>query len=239
MQTQKAIGLVQDQPENDTQAQEDYKNAIWLQQPGERKLWYNRFMLYVSLGHKRSLQAAIKQERGIVEVMESEEAPEAEESTPVENTKKKKKLKIVKKIVVNVPGSWAEACKIWRWPERARQYDASIINEAVRGHISALYEGFAGQEARIYELDKMAKHLTAKMYQDHLTAQEKVNLAACVQSIMKQIQDEMKTFDPAIAQYIVAQMLQREYAKEREREEGERLQDILLRDLDKQRRAIY
>src|SRR5438105_3891107 len=87
----------------------------WERQKGEQARWYLRFRIYLALGPKRSLQAAVEAERQV------EEAPNSPKNGEEEGAQKKVSASPTLKL--SVPGAWKQASRTWHWVERARAFD--------------------------------------------------------------------------------------------------------------------
>lgn len=108
---------------------------IWSQQEGEPSLWYGRFLVYLRLGTKRSVNAVFKKE----------------------NNKKQQKT-------TSFPGpGWYDAEKEWNWKERAKAYDEYVRAEEDRviaeEREKVLRSGFALMHKRVKELDRLTRKL--------------------------------------------------------------------------------
>src|SRR5262249_27049929 len=103
------------------------------------------------------------------------------------------------KPVLNVPGSWKEASKHYRWPERAKAFDLWLIQKSVDFSEQALGDTYANTYKRVIQLDQLARELAQNMKNqteagtlampDYLLALKRL------QSLLAQIQSEMRGLD--------------------------------------------
>lgn len=104
---------------------------------GEPDLWYGRFVKYLRLGTKRSVNAVSHKEH----------------------------KKGQEKSRTNAGPEWYEAAKLWNWEERARKYDKWQLAEEDRiiaeEREKVIRSGFALQHKRIKELDRLSRQLIA------------------------------------------------------------------------------
>lgn len=113
------------------------ERKTWEQMEKEPDLWYGRFVKFMRLGTKRSVNAISQKE----------------------NKKSEEKTR------TNAGPEWYDAAKTWNWATRARDYDAyqraeeDRIIEEERDKV--LRSGFALQHKRIQLLDKMSRKLIA------------------------------------------------------------------------------
>jgi hypothetical protein len=107
----------------------------WSQMPDEPDLWYGRFMAFLRLGTKRSVNGA--RSKALKKSQENSRA--------------------------NAGPEWYEAAKEWRWEERARAYDDLVRAEEDRviaeEREKVLRSGFALQHKRIQALQKLTDKL--------------------------------------------------------------------------------
>jgi hypothetical protein len=105
---------------------------------GEPDLWYGRFVKYLRLGSKRSVNALY-----------------AKEAKAAKNSEKQRNL--------DAGGDWYDIEKAWNWKERARAYDEWQRKEEDRiiaeEKDKVLRSGFALMHKRIKELDRQARKL--------------------------------------------------------------------------------
>lgn len=115
----------------------DEERKSWEQKinDGEPDLWYGRFVKFLRLGTKRSVNAVFKKE-----TKRNLEEPRS-----------------------NAHQDWYEAAKQWNWEKRARDYDEHQRAEEDRiieeERDKVLRSGFALQHKRIKELDRLTRKL--------------------------------------------------------------------------------
>lgn len=147
----------------------------WLRQKGEPALWFSRFNLYIDLGPKRSLRAAIAAD------------PASQKATKAGPEKKLSD--------VSVPGAWRRAAQLWRWKERAEAFELhrqDIYAQFIRK--SANECQYASKAYRIMELNMLAKNLRAQI-REGMTLKELIKISAQLQSVMRDMAAETKDFD--------------------------------------------
>ncbi len=176
----------------------------WHRLQDEPPRWYLRFRMYTLLGSQRSLQAAVQVERMEAEDEEAPNSPrndftELQERISAHNLQiaaSHRHLSIKEKAIrIEVPGSWKEACARYRWVERARAYDLWVQEERRRRRDEALHDAeFADATYRILILDRLARALLALM-QSEVRFKESLALVARLQSIMRDIRNEMKALE--------------------------------------------
>jgi hypothetical protein len=107
----------------------------WEQIEREPDLWYGRFVKFMRLGTKRSVNAIYAKESKQKQVKSS----------------------------TNIGPEWYEASKQWNWAERARAYDEHQRAEEDRiiaeEREKVMRSGFALQHKRIEILDKLSRKL--------------------------------------------------------------------------------
>ena len=182
----------------ETQSTLQAQEKPWQRQEGESILWYNRFKRYMDLGPKRSLQQAVEQEQGQIAALKSPDqgtpsskkrrAAKSEHLTPVAATK------------VQVPGSWKQASIKWRWVERATLWDAyhvemraKTVMEKMQANIDLL---FISTLDRVNALSALFK-ATQEIFNTNngvMDRDQKNAYLARMQSILKDIREEMKSF---------------------------------------------
>ena len=133
----------QQTPEN---TEETSVKKPWLRQEGESALWFNRFRRYMDLGPKRSLQAALAHEKEHISALKSPNKPTSQTGNPEKprktpNKKSAATLKAVPAAKPQVPGSWKQAAKIWRWVERAKAWDEHSIDFTVEENLQTFLTG--------------------------------------------------------------------------------------------------
>jgi hypothetical protein len=168
----------------------DEERKIWEQEEGESTLWYGRFVKFMRLGTRRSINAVFaKEQRANAKV--------------TRNNEKQREL--------NAPGEWYDIKKVWKWDERARAYDE--YQRAEEDRIIAeerdkiMRSGFALQHKRIQLLDRLSRKLvkmtddeekiwipetrTTIMGEDRSTVVEKVTFNAPLFTTIDKFQDSI------------------------------------------------
>src|SRR5258708_38636463 len=92
---------------------EQPEKKAWERMDGESTRWYSRYKRFQGLGPKRTVLAAVEQER---------KQSKAPKSTRSQGKPKPKKP-------ASVPGSWKAASIRWCWGERARAYDEDKVDK--------------------------------------------------------------------------------------------------------------
>lgn len=102
-----------------------------VQLPGENDLWYSRFLRWLTMARPRSILATYNAERLDVwtEVREAASRPPAK-------AKKGKKSTPIRRMTIdasqpfaptnNMPGDWSDNTALFRWRERASEYDRAV-----------------------------------------------------------------------------------------------------------------
>lgn len=116
--------------------------------PGESALWYRRYLLYRDLGHKRTLRAAVAKERETLRLVK-----EGETATKSPQTQKSE-------TPINVPGSWKNACKQYRWHERAKAFDEYLLAGMAERTAAKLGDTYANKFKRVMLLEGLITGLT-------------------------------------------------------------------------------
>jgi hypothetical protein len=175
----------------------DTEKPIWSRLPDEPAFWYNRYKRFQGLGPKRTMLAALQQERLASKVPKS-----------TQNGQKPKP----KSKSGAVPGSWKQASIKWNWVQRALAFDEDKIEHIVAGMFESLYDGPALAYNRIKTLQNMldAIDYDLKAYV-YMTADQKLGYYARMQKILQAIADEMKTFDHATQALILRHLALKEY----------------------------
>jgi hypothetical protein len=153
----------------------------WERQKSEPARWFLRFQIYRNLGPKRSLRATI--------------AAETEAGQETKSNRKKQQTNTSQNLSdVSVPGSWSRAAKVWNWRERAASWDQDrLIEQGKRFQQSVGNCEYASRVGRIQVLNKIILSYIPELNKpmDLKLHMETVKL---VQSLMKQIADEMSEF---------------------------------------------
>ncbi len=173
----------------------------WDRLEDESARWHLRFRIYALLGPKRTLQAAVLAERMPPLALESPE--EASNflagKTPLVLATPKFSPSEAKEeaLKLEVPGSWKDACRKYRWVERARAYDLWAQEERKRRRHEAVKDAdFASATFRILVLDSLAVALREHVRKGgELTLRESLGCMMRLQSIMRDIFNEMKQLE--------------------------------------------
>src|SRR6266700_7372594 len=163
----------------------------WLRMEGEPVRWYTRFILFRVLGPKRTILAAVEQERAHAKAPKS--------------TQKPKKA--------HVPGSWKAACITWRWVERARAYDEDKVTKMVEVYFEDLYQGPALAFHRVQYLRNILETMTADYNKNnaHMTPEQHIAYYARMTAILKDIREEMAVFDAPTQVLLMRHLAYKEY----------------------------
>jgi hypothetical protein len=126
---------------------------------GESGLWFRRYCLYRDLGHKRSLRAAVAKERETAHLVRPAPATKSTENKKAGGQKRAKTVAPppAPTPAINVPGSWKNACKVYRWAERAQAFDAYLIDMMVKTTYATLGNTYANKYKRIQLLELLLK----------------------------------------------------------------------------------
>jgi hypothetical protein len=172
-------------------AQEEKKP--WDQQEGESMMWFNRFTRYLHAGPKRTLKAAVEQEREHIAALKSPKKP----------TSKKKSVRTEQQnsAPLQVPGSWKVASTTWRWAERARAWDAQVIDEKAQVMRKVLAEvaPYTSRAYRVLQLNNLA-NVTQKRFDKYLESgsfptSTLILLSKQMQSLLRDIAAETALLD--------------------------------------------
>lgn len=173
---QAAQDIARFQPESD---QAEQKPA-WERQKSEPARWFLRFRTYLQLGPKRSLRATI------AALNEAQPAPKSNKHVPDTTGKLSD---------VSVPGSWSRAAKVWSWQERAAAYDLHQLYERGKRYQRSVGNcDFASRVTRVQVLNKLLLNTIANLERIN-TIDNQVTHTKLVQSLLKQMADEMSAFD--------------------------------------------
>lgn len=169
---------------------------------GEPALWWRRFRMYRDLGFKRSLQAAFEQERTTIRVLKSTKDEEIQ-------TRKSRKtagphLAQVPKTQI-VPGSWKAASVKWNWVSRARAWDEYALDYLVDEYLDKALSGMSQTVVRVNSLKSMAELLATNMNENihSLNFDQTCMIVARLQSVLRDIREEMRIFDEPLARVLL------------------------------------
>jgi len=155
------------------------------QQPGESALWFRRYLLYRDLGHKRTLRAAVAKERESVHLLKDSESATKSPQTQKEGVQ-----------LVNVPGSWKNASKVYRWAERAKGFDAWLLRRMAEETYKHLGDGFANKFRRVQLIQLLIDAALEQMnHASENAAKHETYLAYTkrVAALLAQMEREMST----------------------------------------------
>jgi hypothetical protein len=174
---------------------ESTEHKPWERLPDEPLFWYSRYKRFQGLGPKRTMLAALEQERRVSKVPKS-----------TENGKKPKS--------VAVPGSWKQASSKWRWVERAQAYDDDKVEKMVALMFEDLYNGPALAFNRIMTLRNIFDTITKDFNAHHtyLSPDQRIAYHARMTAILRDIREEMKAFDAPAQLLLVRYFAQKDYA---------------------------
>jgi hypothetical protein len=150
----------------------------WERKKNEPALWFMRFQIYLKLGKKRSLQAAL-----------SAEPRDGKAPKGAKRHQETKKLSDV-----SVPGSWKRASKLWNWVERSKAYDLHTLQSeaAIMRGAAAIYR-YSARSKRLIELSDLAGRLIITLNSCDLKYH--VAIIARIQSIFRDIEDLISAMD--------------------------------------------
>jgi hypothetical protein len=169
------------------------------QLPGESVLWFKRYGIYRDLGHKRTLRAAVAKERESLRVVK-EPVPATKSQSRQKNAKPTSLQTAEQVKPVEVPGSWKNASKTYRWKERAQSFDAWLMNQAVDSTIKGLGDTYANKHKRILLLETLITAIYKTLndtLKDGTSHDTFLLYVKRIQSLLAQMQSEMKGFDDA------------------------------------------
>jgi hypothetical protein len=174
----------------------------WLRQEGESALWFNRFQRYLDLGPKRSLLAAVQQEKSQIKAVKS---------TDKKPTQKQKKgvaahLSEVPATKIQVPGSWKQASKHWQWVARAKAWDAHVIEHTVEENLQRfLRNAHTTPMSRITALENLLTSLqnNYNANRDAMTVDQDIKYSNAMQAVLRDIRIEMSIYDEAVARAVI------------------------------------
>lgn len=183
----------------------------WRRLPGEKLLWYNRFRLYLDLGYKRTVQGAVLKERAKLRALDGTEGSKKPE--PVASTQRKQPVQqghlqeVPQAKEVQVPGSWKQASIKYRWVERAAAYDAHRIDLMVENSLDDLMKEAATTFHRVMMLKQMLELMRTNLNKNigTMTTEQIIAWIARMQSIMRDIREEMRGYDEHVTRVILHQ----------------------------------
>jgi hypothetical protein len=191
--------------------QETTQGQPWEQMEGESILWHNRFNRYLQLGCKRTVPLTVEQEQRSFKALKGTDTA----LLPEKSGKKHRSqlVEVAKSKALQVPGSWKRASIRFAWIERAQAWDAYQIDQIVTEHLDSFLEGLASTIGRVNTLKSMAAHLETTFNANHarMSYTEECIFVARLQSVLKDIRDEMTTFNEAVARVIARKHYERLY----------------------------
>jgi len=170
----------------------------WERQDGEPLFWYNRYKRFQGLGPKRTILAALQQER------RAAKAPKS--------TQNQEKLKPKSKSL-SVPGSWKQASIRWQWVARAQAFDEDKVTQWVAIYFEDLYNGPALAFNRVMTLNNILDTITKDYNANNgrMSPDQRVAYFARMTTILRDIREEMRTFDHATQALILRHLAYKEY----------------------------
>lgn len=175
--------------------QEDGRSPL----PDEPGLWYKRYCLYRDLGHKRSLRATVAKERESLRIVKEPQpatkSTQRKKQTPVASPEPVKQVN-----TIQVPGSWKNACKLYRWRERAQAFDAWLIAQTVDLTEKSLGGTYANVYRRVMLLQTLIKGTQENLNTAMKNGTSHVTYLLYVkrlQSLLDQMHAEMRGLDDA------------------------------------------
>lgn len=185
----------------------------WQRQKGESVLWFNRFNLYMDLGYKRSLQAAVEQERTKIKALKSTDVKHTP-APKLAKTRKNSQIREVPQNKAGVPGSWKHASIQWQWVERVRVWDAYVVEELVKLNMQNLMDNnHVLPMSRIRTLQGLldATCNNYNRYKGEMSFEQDCMYFARMQSILRDIREEMKVFDETVQRTVMQRMCEKAY----------------------------
>ena len=174
---------------------------------GEPSLWWRRFQSYRDIGPKRSLQKTFEKERAKLVLLGTKE----------ENPKQV------------VPGSWKLASKTWNWVARARAWDEWCVDAVTEIRLISVLDGLALKTNRIHCLktiaETMCNDFNLNYNHNNLSLEQECAMIARIQSLFKDIREEMETFDDAVTRVLLRKRVASDFATLTEEEYREKLVD--------------
>lgn len=165
-------------------------------------LWFNRFQRYMDLGPKRSLLAAVQQEKSQIKAVKSTE------KKPAQKQKKgvAAHLSEVPPAKVQVPGSWKQASKHWQWVARAKAWDAYVIEYTVEENLQTfLTNHHTTPIARVKTLENLLNALqnNYNANRNQMTPDQDIKYFNAMQSVLRDIRIEMSLYDEAVTRAVI------------------------------------
>jgi hypothetical protein len=182
--------------------QESSEKRAYDRIPGEKALWYQRFMLYCRLGRQRSVQAVLeiehagtKAQLGTKNIYDDERRFDAFKdlrSSSVRDDDTTPQL--------SIPGAWKRQCVNFKWVERAQEWDIDqrkewerILDQDIR-----LDAEFTSAKYRIWMLNSYAKFMQGMVTETSLKEvpfADRIAAVKLTQSLLKDIRVEMAALD--------------------------------------------
>lgn len=174
----------------------------WARQEGESVMWFNRFRRYMNLGPKRSLLAAVQQEKSQIKAVKSTDKKPSRRKKAVEAAH----LEAVPTTKIQVPGSWKQASKQWQWVARARAWDAYVIEYTVEENLQEfLTKHHTAPIARIRYLENLLNALqnNYNANKNVMTPDQDIKYFNAMQSVLRDIRIEMSLYDEAVTRAVI------------------------------------
>ena len=208
--------LLQQLTTESDQAQEAQSKKPWERLEGESIFWYNRYKRFQGLGPKRTIRAALEQERRSIKALKSteeEEKPKHKKRPRSSKAAASPLTEVQKPKPVLVPGSWKAACIRWHWVERAQAYDEDKLDRMVEAMFDDLYSGPALAFHRVLLL----RNIFTTIHEDfntnnaRMTPDQKTAYYARMTALLRDIRDEMRTFDEPTQRLLMRHFAAKEY----------------------------
>lgn len=174
----------------------------WLRQSGESTLWFNRFTVYLELGPKRSLRAAVAKERASIRLVKEPQ------KAPVKGSRAKKAAEVQPVVIpAEVPGSWKQASRSWRWVERCKAFDEWQTARLVDIMYRKMQLSYANKIERVMALDQLAKNvlenLNKALARGGMGNADYIALIGQVQALFRDLARETHALDEDIAKALM------------------------------------
>lgn len=168
---------------------EQPEKKTWERMEGEPSFWYNRYKRFQGLGPKRTILAALEQERHASKAPKSTRNPRC------------------------IPGSWKAASVRWHWVERAQDYDEDKVEQMVVLMFEDLYSGPAMAFNRI----AMLRNLSTTLQKDfnlnntRMTPDQRIAYYVRMTAVLRDIREEMKLFDVPTQHLLLRHFARKDY----------------------------
>lgn len=207
----KSAQVATDTTNSTGQGQAETSIPLWQRQPGEPLLWFNRFKLFRNLGYKRTLLAALLKERETLSVLKSTEAaPKSDAPKPKRGRTRISApaphlQEVPKPPPTQAPGSWKQASIKYHWVERAAAYDEYRIDRMVEQCLDDLMENAGTTFHRVMMLKQLLELMRTNLNKNigTMTTEQIIAWLARMQSIMRDIREEMRGYDEHVTRVIL------------------------------------